>query len=161
MRNNLRFLGYLRTGEPVYDRHSSHIHDGILGLLPEVLSEVSGNERFIVHEHDFGRLVGETSCVATREGDDVIWGQRPGRAGLTRFVKNRQAEPSSKAVVILKRDDWEPYYILITAFIGGKAGREPWDPRATDKDRRFWGGHALVYGSEPIIPGTETALCPA
>lgn len=161
MRNDLRLLGCLKTGELVYDRPNSHLHEGISGLLPEIFSEVSGDERFVAHEHDFGRLVGETSCVATHSGDDVVWGQRPGRSGLTRFVKNRQAAPTSRAVVILKRDDFEPYYILITAFIGGKAGCEPWDPRATDEDRRFWEGHALIYGSEPIIPGTETALCPA
>ena len=160
MRKNLRFLGCLRTGEPVFDRPNSHLHEGITGLLPEIFSEVSGSERFFIHEHDFSRLVGETNCVATYPGDDVVWAQRPGRLGSTRFVRNRRPEPTSKAVVILKRDDYEPYYVLITAYIGGKAGCEPWDPRATDEDRRFWGGHALVYGSEPIIPGTETALCP-
>lgn len=24
----------------------------------------------------------------------------------------------------------------------------------------FWSSHALVWGSEPIVPGTETATCP-
>lgn len=160
MRNDLKFLGNLRSGEPVFDRPTSHLHESVLGILPEALSEISGGEHFFVHEVDFGRLVGETNCVATHRGDDVVWAQRPNRQGLTRFVKNRQPEPSSRAVVILKRDDYEPYYILITAFVGSQAGREPWDPRATDEDRRFWEEHALVYGSEPIVPGTETTLCP-
>ena len=160
MRNDLRLLGNLASGEPVYDRHSSHLHRKVQELLPEIFAGLSGVGRFIIHEHDFGRFVGESSCVATSESDVVCFAQRPKRAGLTRFVKNRQVEPSDKAVVILKRDDYEPYYILITAFVGGMAAKEPWDPRATDEDRKFWETHALIWGSEKIIPGTETAVCP-
>ena len=161
MRNDVRFLGNLASGEPVYDRRSSHLHHEVQELLPEVFAGlVSEKGRFIVREHDFGRIVGESSCVATSGSDVVCFAQRPKRAGLTRFVKNRQAEPSDKAVVILKRDDYEPYYILITAFVGGMAAKEPWDSRATDEDREFWENHALIWGSEEVIPGTETAVCP-
>ena len=160
MRNDLEFLGNLASGEPVYDRHNSHLHREVQELLPEIVAGVSGAERFMVHEHDFGRVVGYCNCVATSGSDKVVYAQRPKRAGLTRFVKNRQAEPATKAVVILKRDDYEPYYVLITAFVGGLAAKEPWDPRATDEDREFWETHALVWGSEEIIPGTETAVCP-
>ena len=105
MRNDMRFLGNLASGEPVYDRHSSHLHREVQELLPEIFAGVSsGTERFMVHEHDFGRIVGYCNCVATSGSDTVVWAQRPKRAGLTRFVKNRQPEPSTKAVIILKRD---------------------------------------------------------
>lgn len=160
MRNDLRLLGNLASGEPVYDRYNSHLHREIQELLPEVFAGVSGAGRFIVREHDFGRIVGKSSCVATSGSDEVCYAQRPKRAGLTRFVKNRQAEPSDKAVVILKRDDYEPYYVLITAFIGGIAAKEPWDSRATDEDREFWNSHALVWGSEEVVLGSETVACP-
>ena len=87
MRNKLIFLGNLRSGEPVFDRPTSHLHESVLGILPEALSEISRGEPFFVREVDFGRLVGETNCVATSGSDVVCWAQRPNRQGLTRFVK--------------------------------------------------------------------------
>lgn len=38
---------------------------------------------------DFKEEIGTSSCVETHEGDEIIYAQRVGRAGLTRFVKNR------------------------------------------------------------------------
>lgn len=160
MRNDLEFLGTLASGEPVFDRPSSHLHSGVRELLPEIFAGVLSSGRFMTHEHNFGRVVGQTTCVATSSSDNIVYAQRLKRAGLTRFVKNRQPELSDKAVVILKRDDYEDYYILMTAFIGKLSGPEPWDPRATDEDREFWSTHALIYGTEETIPGTETATCP-
>ena len=156
----LKLLGNLASGEPVYDRFYSHLHGEVSELLPEIFATVSGTQNFMICEHDFGRIVGVTTCVATDEGDQVLYAQRPKRAGLTRFVMNRQAEPCSTAVIILKKDLYRPYYVLITAFIGRESGPEPWDIRATDENWAFWNCHALVYGSEEIIPGTETTICP-
>lgn len=161
MQENLRLLGALASGEPVYDRPCSHLHASVAGLLPEAFARISsGGAQFLAHEVDFGRIVGETTCVPTGEGDEVVWAQRPGRRGMTRFVKNRDPEPASTVVLILKRDRFEPYYVLVTAFVGRQGGLEPWDPRACKEDRKFWEGHALVYGSEPILPETETGVCP-
>lgn len=160
MRNDLEFLGFLASGEPVFDRPNSHLHSGVRELLPEVFAGIFGSERFMAREYNFSRVVGQTTCVATSSGDQIVYAQRLKRAGLTRFVKNRQPELSSSAAVILKKDDYEDYYILITAFIGKLSGPEPWDPRATDEDREFWSTHALIYGSEETIPGTETLYCP-
>lgn len=162
LRNNgLTLLGCLASGEPVYDRYNSHLHENVKAILPEAFSKLdSKGERFTIRELDFGRVIGESSCVPTSGRDVITYAFRPKRNGATRFVKNRKSEPCSSAVFILKRDDYEPYYILITAFIGHESGPEPWDVRATDADREFWSTHALVWGSEEIIPGTETAICP-
>ena len=86
-------------------------------------------------------------------------------------MKNRKPEPCTSVVVIVKTADGEPgAYVLVTAFVGGKPEPEPWDGRAIAAAgllgpgmRRaldFWGSHALVWGSEPVIPGTETEDCP-
>ena len=150
----------MASGEPVYDRHDSHLHNGVAKLLPEMLAQVSGGKEFIEQEYDFGRIVGETVCVGTGENDQIVYAKRPRRNGHTRFVRNRQAEPCSTALAVLKKDRVRPVYYLITAFIGKKAGLEPWDNRATSRDREFWKHHALVYGSEEIVPGTEAEVCP-
>ncbi len=152
----------LGSGEVVADRHQSHLHSGVAALLPEVLARISaGGRQFLVEEVDFGRLIGETVCVATSDADEIIFAQRLRRAGLTRFVKNRIAEPCGSVVVILKKDDRDPStYVLITAFIGHKPEPEPWDRNATEQSAAFWGSHALIWGSEPTVPGTETSVCP-
>jgi hypothetical protein len=155
-------LGRLASGEEVVDRYRSHLHRPVLALLPEALSRVeSGRRGFILAEVNFGLVIGVTTCVATRAGDEVVYAKRPKRAGLSRFVKNREAEPCSSVVVILKAaDEFPAAYVLVTAFIGQKPEPEPWDRNATANSRAFWKSHALVWGSEAVIDGTETTHCP-
>ncbi len=152
----------IKSGEAVVDRYNSHLHSSVLDILPEALGKIeSKGRKFLVEEVDLDRIIGETICVATGLGDQIVFAQRPKRFGLSRFVKNRQAEPCSTVVVILKTADEQPgTYVLVTAFIGGKPEPELWDKNATPKSRKFWTSHALVWGKEEIIPGTETSVCP-
>lgn len=113
-------------------------------------------------------MVGETICIAVSEGDEIVFAQRPGRRGLTKFVRNRNPEPCRYVTVVLKRIP--EGYLLVTGFIGRKAEPEPWDDRhfqqqadpaaAETKARAFWEKRALVMGIEQNIPGTETSACP-
>ncbi|OGG58799.1 hypothetical protein A2765_05265 [Candidatus Kaiserbacteria bacterium RIFCSPHIGHO2_01_FULL_56_24] len=152
----------LKSGERVVDRHNSHLHGDVAALLPAALAEIeSGGKQFLVASHDFGRVIGETICVATAAGDEIVYAQRPRRAGLTRFVKNRAPEPCSALVAILmKARDEADTYVLVSAFVGHRPEPEPWDKNATANSRAFWDSHALVWGSEPVVPGTETSVCP-
>lgn len=150
-----------KDGVLVVDRHRSHLHSDVGRLLPEALGKIdTAGRNFIADEIDFGRLIGESACVATEPGDTIVYAARPRRRGLTRFVKNRSAEPCSAIVVILKKAEDFGGYVLITAFVGQRSEPEPWDRNATANSRRFWSSHALVWGSEPTVPGTETDRCP-
>jgi hypothetical protein len=157
----------LGSGEVVIDRHQSHIHGEVVRHLPEALARIDARGQiFFVEEVDFGRPIGETICVATSDADEIVYAQRAGRRGLTRFVKNRVPAPTAHVTLVLKQDDRDRRtYVLITAFLGRKAEKEPWDQniRTADERRRaedFWAAHALVWGSEPTVPGTETTVCP-
>jgi len=154
----------LKSGEMVVDRYNSHLHSSVLAILPEALGKADSQGRnFFVEEVQMGRIVGESTCVATDASDQIVYAQRPKRFGLTRFVKNRQSEPCSSVVVILKTADGERdrgKYVLVTAFIGSKPEPEPWDRNSTEKSVEFWSSNALIWGSEPVIPGTETEACP-
>lgn len=151
---------FLGSGEDVVDRYRPHLHQDAVLILPEALQKISASGRnFIIEEVNFDRIVGESICVATRPGDQIVYAKRPNRWGLTRFVRNRTPEPSSSVVVILKKAE-DNNYILITAFIGAMAPPEPWDRNATSESREFWNTHALVWGREEIIPGTESSECP-
>ena len=150
----------LASGEAVLDRYNSHAHNSVRHLLPDVFARVlSQGRNFFIEEVDLDQIIGETVCVPTTDADEIVWAQRPKRFGLTRFVKNRTAEQCSKVVVILKKGD-RGDYVLITAFVGSRPEPEPWDRNATPKSVEFWSTHALVWGSEEIIHGTETNQCP-
>ena len=155
-------LGRLASGEVVVDRNNSHLHESVRPLLSYALSRISSCGRNFMEEVvDFFSEVGKTICVATNPSDKIVYAQRPNRAGLTRFVKNRETEPCSSVVVVLKRaDNVSGTYVLVTAFIGGKPEVEPWDTRATAASRAFWESHALLWDPEQVIPGTETTECP-
>lgn len=157
----MRELGVLGSGERVVDRYRSHIHPGVLTLLPESLARIDiSGKQFSVEVVEFDRIIGETICVRTGLQDEIVYAQRPCRAGLSRFVRNRQAEPCSTLVVILKKALEEGTYVLISAFFGTRPEPEPWDRNATERSVEFWSSHALVWGSEPVVPGTETDQSP-
>ncbi|MEI8269811.1 MAG: hypothetical protein WCG45_00420 [bacterium] len=152
---------FLSSGEEVRDRVDSHLHQTAVALLPEALQKISANGRgFTIEEVKFDRIVGESDCVPTGPEDAIIFAKRPNRWGLTRFVRNRQPEKSSSVVVILKKAEEGNFFILITAFIGSIAPPEPWDRNATSESRNFWNTHALVWGSQEVISGTESLDCP-
>lgn len=160
-------VGTLKSGEVVVNRHNDHVHstDQMAELLPKALSKIDAKGRnFLVEEVDFGRVIGETICIATGLSDQILFAQRPKRAGLTRFVMNRVPESCSSLVVILKKAEGDNLYILITAFIGKSPQPEPWDKNLTNEAREksleFWATHALIWGEEVVIPGTEITLCP-
>lgn len=160
----------LKSGESVVDRlDGSHIHESVSPFFEEALTRIDSEQReFLIEEVNFGKEIGKTVCVLTDENDKIVFAQRPNRFGLTRFVIGKAPEPCSTVVIILKKT--AQGYVLITAFVGGKAEPEPWDLRnfarqndpfkAENKARKFWNSRALVWGTEPIIPGTETKICP-
>lgn len=154
-------LGILASGHRVVDRHNTHIHPDVLPLLPEALGKIRLTEQFMVVQVDFDHAVGNTTCVVTNSGDLIIFAKRPKRSGFTRFVKNRKPELCSSVVCIfMKAQDEVDTYVLITAFVGTKPEPEPWDRNKTENSVAFWNSHALVWGSESIVEGTETAECP-
>lgn len=154
-------LGTLKSGERVVDRQDSHVHRSaeLDAYLPRALEQIVPEGRdFIVEAVDFGEVIGETSCVETEEGDDIVYAKRVGRTGLTRFVKSKTKSPTSELTVVLKKVD--DGYMALTAFLGPKAEKEPWDVGASEEAKVFWKTHALVWGSEAVVLGTETTLTP-
>lgn len=73
---------------------AGHLHDGVYGLLPEALAQISASGEFIRQSIDLGRPVGLDGCVETSDGDEIVFAQRKGRPGLSRLVK-RSAVPNS------------------------------------------------------------------
>lgn len=156
----LQQVGTSGDGFIVFDRPNSHHH-----VSPALLTEALGRfilrgQQFAKERVDFGRVIGNSDCVSTGDADEIVFARRPGRAGLTRFVIGRPAEACASMIIILKRREDEPNsYVLITAFAGTAAEPEPWDKNASPTSREFWSSHALIHGSCPILPETQTRVC--
>jgi hypothetical protein len=155
---------FTMDGVRVVTRKDGHLdqHSDVLPLLQEVLKKIdTGARSFLVGEVAMGRSVGTTSCVLTSGEDEIVFATRVGRDGPTRFVKQRALENCSYVTVVLKKDFRAECYVVITAFVGRKAEREPWDRNIRSAEelnasKRFWSTHALVWGSQEVISGTVT-----
>lgn len=148
-------IAKLKNGIEVIDRHNSHLHNGALEILKELLPTLAFDAPFIKYTHKFPAPIGVTHCVRTDNTppEDIYYKKRENRRGLSRFVKNREPEPCDQFTLILKRDGEK--YFVITAFVGGQSEPEPWDKRAFSFDKRgesvaqqasidFWSTRALI-----------------
>ena len=159
-RQGLHFLGKTANDIPVFDRANSHFADHGFSeeTMKEALSRITQTSQFEKHVIDMGRVVGLNSCVAVAEDDKVIKAVRKGRFGPTPMVLEREPEPCSSVVLILKKafDNEGEYFVLITAFIGEGSEPEPWDRQLVpgspqhQKAVEFWHTHALIYDEEVI-----------
>ena len=156
-----RFLGTLRNGEKVFDRPRSLLEDSpeLRELLSTALWMVDPEgEEFIATEVHFDQPIGKSECVETTPEDKIVYAKRIGKQGYSRFVVGREPEETQSVSLILKKIP--EGYILISAYIGAKAPLEPWAAGADETSREFWKTHALRWGSQPIMFGTDTEECP-
>nr|WP_315232353.1 hypothetical protein [uncultured Flavobacterium sp.] len=138
----------------------SHIHCDLEAFLPRIIDEIENdNENFIELEYEFPFIIGLSECVGTDETDQIIYAKRINRNGHTRFVLNRKPENCKIIFAAFKRSV-DKTYIILTVFIGKKAGKEPFDQKSTDDDLQFWKNHALIYKKENIIECSEVSECP-
>lgn len=148
-------VGITKNGISVIDRANSRSHLDSR-LLTEALSRVDMPAipfaKIIV---PMRCVVGESTCVETTSSDTILFARCKDRKGPTRFVKDRTPVPCSNIIVILKATK-PGECILITAFISDHAEPKPWDAKATSQSRVFWQHHAMIWGSEPMVPGTST-----
>lgn len=153
-------VGALRSGEKVVATSDSHLHGSVGAFLWEALAWMNsdGRDRFVEAWAD-AVTIGKTVLVRTKRDDEIVYAKRPGRAGPTRFVRDRAPEPSSQVTVVLAREHDDTYHCL-SAWIGRPSEPEPWDERATERSREFWAEHALIWGAEEVVPGTETTIRP-
>lgn len=158
-------LGHLQSGEKVYDQSPSHIHENAAPYIKEALQRVHSESRkkfdAVV---DFGKPIGISSLVMTTDNDNIVFAQRVNRKGLSRLVKNRKGKPTSTLLIGLKKAEDEPdAYLVATSFIGLPSKNEPWDTK-TEEERKescaFWNKRAIIYGTEPLVQGTETTKYP-
>lgn len=116
---------------------------------------------FLATEIDFGRVIGRSGCVATQPvaiGEKTLFAKRVARDKPSRVVVGREGPETTKLVVLAFADKAvRGQYVLITAYVGELAPKEPWDRSMVSGSAEavaaleFWCCHALVH--DPAVMG--------
>lgn len=160
------FIGKTKNGcsvyvDTVHSHASTHLKDtpGLLELTEEALDQLELTEEKYWFDIDMSRVIGTSECVETHDGDEILYAQRPNRDNFSRFVKNRKPEPTNYLSLWLEKRG-ENEYELMTTYIGRKTPSFPGGKSETPESFMFWADHALIWGNQEIVSGTETTICP-
>lgn len=104
-------------------------------------------------EYDAGRVIGTTNCVSMTDQDDIVYAKRLGRDSYSKFVKDREPEPTSTIAVVLFKKDFG--YLVWSAWCGNIVPVQPDDNGRMVTVPGFWDMRALVYDPAIIQKDTE------
>lgn len=159
-------LTNLANGKQVYfDDSDSHTatHFSDTPQLKELLVEYLATQNFtdteVIHEHDVGRIIGNTDMVATDDNDEIVYAKRKNRETYVSFVKNKRPEPTSYFTFVCYLDN-EGGYELASAWIGRNCPVNPGEAKESSESIPFWTSHALAWGTQEVQPETVTRICP-
>ncbi|MDO8600753.1 MAG: hypothetical protein Q7R73_04040 [bacterium] len=161
-----KFIGNTKNGFAVYfDSLGSHAATHFMDtpelffLVVEALADSEPEEKLIRFEKDMGRIIGSTDLFEIQSGDDIVYAKRISRNKYTPFVKNRSPQPTPYITLELQKSG-DKEYNLYTAYIGRLTPSIPGGEDETPESRSYWAKHALIWGTQAIVPGTETKECP-
>lgn len=132
-------------------------HPDVLLHLPEAIQRSKPTDKLFQEiEIDMERPIGQADLIKLKEGEPsekMIFARRKGRKGPSRVSMTEKTEVSNKIVLIIKKINPDTF-ILITAWIGVLAKKEPWDPGIKSEAERteclrFWCSRALAY--DPMV----------
>jgi len=140
---------------------STHFDDtpGLMEIIKEIIPTLTPTEDWVRTDVDTGREIGLSDLVKTDAEDETLYAKRPHREQYARFVKNRKPVSTSFVTVDLRKES-DGTYNLYTAFVGELTPSFPGGNYLPERSKEFWSNHALVWGRQEIIPGTETKECP-
>jgi len=136
-------------------------HPEVERLLGEVCERLTlpSDSSFLRCEVEMGRIVGFAGCVETppvKVDEPATFARRIERSGPSRVVMMQREETTKISLLAFPSREDARTYVLITAWVGSLAPKEPWDPNISSEIERreslaFWLSHALVY--DPSVMG--------
>ena len=135
-------------------------HPEVGSVLEEAVSVVRfPRGEFARLEARLGRVIGHDSLVADTES--CLFALRKGREKASR-VSLKRAPESKKVSLVAYWDEERELHVLIAAWVGILAPREPWDPnissrREFQESLNFWSSHALMWDPEVMGPTFESS----
>lgn len=166
MTSSKEYLETTKNGiEIFFDTNSSHAithfqkNPKLRLHVQGVIKTINITENHTRADFDTGEVLGQTDLVETSETDEVVYALRVGRQTYSRFVKNMSPSPTSRLTLDIRKGEDAVYY-LYTAFIGANVPSFPGGDYLPTESKTFWSQHALVWGTQEIVEGTETEICP-
>ena len=141
-------------------------HPGIIDLLTEAIIKIKlpTMPQQLQLQVDLGRIVGKSSLLETPQitATTPCWfAKRQGRLGPSRVIPD--IGPAETSVIsIIANAITSDRYELVSAWYGGMAPKEPWDPDLADdplayeESINFWCSHALVYDPDVMDESFES-----
>lgn len=131
--------------------------DSVIEALPE--HEIRGDRPCFTH--DFGRAIGHTALVETRNNDRIMYAIPAGTERYARYVLWREPAETSLVTVVLKRLQ-QNNYNLWNAWLGPLLPPTPdvARPDCVEASKEFWRHHAFVFDETDITPGTTRTRRP-
>lgn len=128
-------------------------------LVIDVLQKYKINKDKVRFETNLNRVVGKSLLVPTRETDEIVYAKRPHRNSYMRYVKNKTPIPTTYVTIDLVKTGDRTCKIG-TAYVGRATPFMPGEEDANSESLIFWNNHAIIWGTQEIIPGTETTQSP-
>ncbi len=149
-------------------------HPEVHGILSSAIGKIRlPHGEFMQTEVDMHRVIGRRGVTQTKLIDidcESLFSVRTGRKHPSRVAPAGVVGDETSKVVIIARPGREHHpYILVTAWIGSLAQKEPWDPNISSKAEYkdcldFWCSHALVQDpavmSIPFMDTWRSILAP-
>jgi hypothetical protein len=163
---SLTLIGTTKNGHDVlFNTDTSHAlthfqkNPGLQKLVQKSIPKLIATKEIERYEIDIGEFVGMSDLIETTADDKIIYALRPLRLQYSRFVKNKQPQPTLYIVIDLRKDT-DGIYTLYTAYIGKLTPSFPGGDFMPEQSKEFWSHHALVWGTQEIIEGSETTENP-
>ena len=156
-----KVLGITKNNLVVYDgtEIGGHVHADVNPQdLCDAIAKINLNG-FARETVELDHVVGVDHLVETKPYDVTYMYRRGNRAGESRMVLTREPEYTHKITVIMcvcraeAGEEWADKAVVITAFAGALAEKEPWDSSLKTSEEKakakaFWATHALVPTDE-------------
>lgn len=132
----------------------------LIGLVKEILNKKVLTDPEVHIEQDMGRIVGHDYVVATKEDDNIFYAKALYEQIYTRFIRNRDPNPTQYVAITLRRVMDGQAYELCSARIGRSTPPRPDAAGASLESRHYWKMHALIHTGEPLQARTISKNCP-
>ena len=136
------------TADPLLSQH-----------IKTALGKLEAIESSIYTTIDFDAPIGYSDLVETNNMDEIVYAKRIGRDIFTRFTKSRQPIETNMLTIWIQQNP-DTSYKLKSAWFGPKVPAFPGNEWEVPESKEFWKTHALAWGKQAIIEGTETTVCP-
>lgn len=137
------------------ERSAQHLkaHPEVSKYLSEAISlSTPESGKFQEVEIDLGRPIGNSGLVSgiqVTSGEPTTFALRNGRVHPSRVIVGNPGDVTNMLTIVIKPIK-PTTFVLITAWVGGLAKKEPWDPNIKSPSEKidclnFWCSHALSY----------------